>query len=102
MTSHAPSVLPAAQANATQSTADDINAERKLTLGLILPAVLVPCTLMILLVAVISFGMVFFRSETDRLGRACAPGVSKDTTLAVTDIQASVTSIALLQQPSRL
>jgi hypothetical protein len=64
-----------------------MRARRKLTLPLILPAILVPCTLMILLVAVISFGMVYFRSETDRLGRAFAPGVSAGTTLVVTDIQ---------------
>jgi hypothetical protein len=90
LVTHRAAALHPLQADTTTSIQDSINARKKLTLALILPAVLVPCTLMILLVFVIAFGMVYFRSETERLGRAFAPGVGKETTLLVTDIQVTL------------
>ena len=77
----------ALQPNTKATGQQSVSGKRKLTLGLILPAILVPCTLMILLVLVIAFGMFYFRSETERLGRAFAPRVDNATTLLVTDIQ---------------
>jgi hypothetical protein len=61
--------------------------QQTLTLGLVLPAILVPCMLTVFLAFITVFGMMYFKKETARLGRAFAPNVGPDSTLLITDIQ---------------